>query len=361
MFLTAGACGPCRFGMYVTEYRKALRDAGFDGFRVHAVPADRAASSRPPARSVGLEMNPTFFIGDRSRRSSIGDVLNAHRLPHPPVRGRARRDRPGARGGQEDHLRRAREATTSLLRRCCKAADDLRARSRSTAPAPKPQVSHHRRVLGDDDRGRRQLQPAALPRAARAPSATSSSSTAWILYMHLGADAATRKQRADAARRGHGAQAASTGVDVAQEAGDAVARRARPSGRASRPSRTSIGLYGYHLPDMDESPRSAAPYYNNDLRGGEGHMEVGKLILNVVKSKAHMTLSREAVRLHAVVGRLRRRAVADHREVPAGHLLRDRDQRRRRGQRLLPRADVPVQGAARGAARSTRPCSTRPA
>jgi predicted nucleotide-binding protein (sugar kinase/HSP70/actin superfamily) len=29
-----GACGPCRFGTYVTEYRKALRDAGFDGFRV---------------------------------------------------------------------------------------------------------------------------------------------------------------------------------------------------------------------------------------------------------------------------------------------------------------------------------------
>mgnify|MGYP002063503702 CR=1 FL=1 len=30
VFLTAGACGPCRFGMYVTEYRKALRDAGFE-------------------------------------------------------------------------------------------------------------------------------------------------------------------------------------------------------------------------------------------------------------------------------------------------------------------------------------------
>src|SRR4030095_8272698 len=29
----------------------------------------------------------------------------------------------------------------------------------------------------------------------------------------------------------------------------------------------------------------------NDLRGGEAHMEVGKLILNVVKSKATMTLS----------------------------------------------------------------------
>lgn len=34
VFLTAGACGPCRFGSYITEYRRALREAGFDGFRV---------------------------------------------------------------------------------------------------------------------------------------------------------------------------------------------------------------------------------------------------------------------------------------------------------------------------------------
>jgi len=51
------------------------------------------------------------------------------------------------------------------------------------------------------------------------------------------------------------------------------------------------GFYNYHLPDMDEVADVAAPFYNNDLRGGEGHMEVGKLILNVVKSKATMTLS----------------------------------------------------------------------
>lgn len=34
VFATGGGCGPCRFGMYVTEYRKALRDSGFEGFRV---------------------------------------------------------------------------------------------------------------------------------------------------------------------------------------------------------------------------------------------------------------------------------------------------------------------------------------
>jgi len=32
--VTVNGCGPCRFGMYITEYKKALRDAGFEGFRV---------------------------------------------------------------------------------------------------------------------------------------------------------------------------------------------------------------------------------------------------------------------------------------------------------------------------------------
>ena len=34
VFFTAGSCGPCRFGMYESEYRIALKNAGFDGFRV---------------------------------------------------------------------------------------------------------------------------------------------------------------------------------------------------------------------------------------------------------------------------------------------------------------------------------------
>src|SRR5262249_45269959 len=52
-----------------------------------------------------------------------------------------------------------------------------------------------------------------------------------------------------------------------------------------------IGLHHYHLPDMDLVAEAAKDYYSNDLRGGEGHMEVGKLIMNVVRGKAHMTVS----------------------------------------------------------------------
>jgi predicted nucleotide-binding protein (sugar kinase/HSP70/actin superfamily) len=54
---------------------------------------------------------------------------------------------------------------------------------------------------------------------------------------------------------------------------------------------TIMGLHDVHLSDMDEVAKAASPYYNNHLRGGEGHMEVGKLILNVVQKKTTMTLS----------------------------------------------------------------------
>jgi predicted nucleotide-binding protein (sugar kinase/HSP70/actin superfamily) len=74
VFLTAGSCGPCRFGMYVTEYRKALRDAGFDGFRVllfqHAGGLKQATGEES-----GLELNPTFFLG-LGKAIFIGDILN---------------------------------------------------------------------------------------------------------------------------------------------------------------------------------------------------------------------------------------------------------------------------------------------
>src|SRR6202012_1703786 len=75
VFLTAGACGPCRFGMYVTEYRKALRDAGFDGFRV-VLFQQTGGLSQATGEESGLEMTPTFFWAV-VKALIAGDVLNA--------------------------------------------------------------------------------------------------------------------------------------------------------------------------------------------------------------------------------------------------------------------------------------------
>src|SRR5689334_23927665 len=75
VFVTAGACGPCRFGTYVTEYRKALRDSGFDGFRVLLF-QQTGGLKQVTGEGVGLEMNPAFFWGVVSG-ILVGDVLNA--------------------------------------------------------------------------------------------------------------------------------------------------------------------------------------------------------------------------------------------------------------------------------------------
>src|SRR5437899_3924178 len=75
VFLTAGACGPCRFGMYTTEYRKALRDAGFDGFRV-VLFQQTGGVKQATGDESGLELSPAFFWAIVKALVS-GDVINA--------------------------------------------------------------------------------------------------------------------------------------------------------------------------------------------------------------------------------------------------------------------------------------------
>src|SRR5258706_336323 len=75
VFLTAGACGPCRFGTYATEYRKALRDAGFEGFRVLLF-QQQGGLKQATGEEAGLGMNPKFFIA-LLKAFMIGDVINA--------------------------------------------------------------------------------------------------------------------------------------------------------------------------------------------------------------------------------------------------------------------------------------------
>jgi len=73
VFFTAGACGPCRFGMYESEYRLALRNSGYEGFRVLLFQQSGGLSQSDA--QAGLEMNPDFFLGILNAMN-CGDVLN---------------------------------------------------------------------------------------------------------------------------------------------------------------------------------------------------------------------------------------------------------------------------------------------
>ena len=73
IFITAGACGPCRFGMYEAEYRLALRNSGFDGFRVMLF--QQGGGLDQGDVEAGFEFNFDFML---SLLNSIflGDLVN---------------------------------------------------------------------------------------------------------------------------------------------------------------------------------------------------------------------------------------------------------------------------------------------
>ncbi|NJN14334.1 MAG: activator of (R)-2-hydroxyglutaryl-CoA dehydratase, partial [Planctomycetes bacterium] len=73
VFLTAGGCGPCRFGMYEAEYRIALRNAGFEDFRV--ILFSQTGGLSQGQMEAGLRMDLDFFLSIISALA-IGDLLN---------------------------------------------------------------------------------------------------------------------------------------------------------------------------------------------------------------------------------------------------------------------------------------------
>jgi predicted nucleotide-binding protein (sugar kinase/HSP70/actin superfamily) len=286
VFLTAGACGPCRFGMYVTEYRKALRDAGFDGFRVMLF-QQQGGLSQATGEASGLELNPPFFIG-LLKSLIAGDVINGigYRLrPYEVVPGSTDKAIEEAKKICHDALLNKQSILLALLK-----SKELFKKVEVDRTRCKPKVA----IIGEfwamttEGDGNYQLQRFLEKEGAECDIQFV---TAWILYNIW-------EVRFDTKNRAllRGADGGKYGLSGSGEFGVFLRQIGLWAGdKALRAAFQTFayagGFYGYHLPNMDEVADVAAPFYNNDLRGGEGHMEVGKLILNVVKSKATMTLS----------------------------------------------------------------------
>jgi predicted nucleotide-binding protein (sugar kinase/HSP70/actin superfamily) len=289
VFITAGACGPCRFGTYVTEYRKALRDSGFDGFRVLLF-QQTGGLKQATGEGVGLEMNPTFFWGV-VRAILIGDCLNAlgYRIrPYEVEPGAADR----AIEASKQIISQAFESGSSLalalyqVRRTMGAVKVDRTR-------PKPRVGiigefWAMTTEGDGNYG--------LQRFLEAEGAEPDIQivTAWLLYMiwqgRFDTEQRATLRGADKTTTEGGSKFSLKGVDVRKRKASLWAGEQVLRGLFQTFAR-AIGLEDYHLPDMDKIAEISHAFYDNNLRGGEGHMEVGKLIQNVAYSKVNMTLS----------------------------------------------------------------------
>jgi predicted nucleotide-binding protein (sugar kinase/HSP70/actin superfamily) len=73
IFFSAGSCGPCRFGMYESEYRLALSNAGYQRFRIVLYQADQAIKAA--TGNPGLKFTVDFGMGALNMLN-LGDVIN---------------------------------------------------------------------------------------------------------------------------------------------------------------------------------------------------------------------------------------------------------------------------------------------
>ncbi len=289
VFITAGACGPCRFGTYVTEYRKALRDSGFDGFRVLLF-QQTGGLKQATGDGVGLEMNPAFFWGV-VRGILIGDALNAlgYRIrPYEVEPGAADR----ALEVSKRIISTAFEEGTSIAMALYRVRKTMGAvKVDRTKPKPRVGIIGEFWAMTTEGDGNYGLQ-----RFLEAEGAEPDIQivTAWLLYMlwqgRYDTNARADLKGADATLGEGGSKFSLKGVDVRKRkaslwAGEKVLRGLFHS------FASAIGLYGFKLADMDQIADISHAFYDNNLRGGEGHMEVGKLIQNVAYSKVNMTLS----------------------------------------------------------------------
>lgn len=283
LFITSGSCGPCRFGTYVTEYRKALRDAGFDGFRVLLFQQQSGLKQATGGESA-LKLDTSFFVSF-VKAFLLGDILNALAYRIRPYEVEA--------GSTDAVMERCKKILYEALRdrkwlipaliKCRKELETIKVDR--TRVKPKVSIIGEFWAMTTEGDGNYQLQRFLESEGAEVDV---QSLTAWVLYLIWEGRYDTLKRMnlrgEDAGRYGLEGKNPGTRLRMLWVADRALRVIFQTYAKA-------IGLHDYHLPDMDEVARVSHDHYNNHLRGGEGHMEVGKLILNVVKRKVNMTLS----------------------------------------------------------------------
>jgi predicted nucleotide-binding protein (sugar kinase/HSP70/actin superfamily) len=284
VFMTAGACGPCRFGTYVTEYRKALRDAGFEGFRVLLF-QQQGGLRQATGDDAGLEFTPRFFLAVL-RAIMAADVLNlmAYRArPYEVDAGETDRALAKCLAILETAFSRRRSTVVALL--TCRRVMN-RIRVDWLQPKPKVAIIGEFWAMTTEGDGNYRLQRFLEAEGAEVDVQPV---TAWLLY-NIWEHAWDTKRRMTLKHDDLDRQFGLHGKNPRRKLALLTLADRALRGAFAMYCR-AIGLGRCRLANMDEIAIISHTYYDNHLRGGEGHMEVGKLIQHVEQRKSHMVIS----------------------------------------------------------------------
>jgi predicted nucleotide-binding protein (sugar kinase/HSP70/actin superfamily) len=325
VFITCGACGPCRFGMYEAEYRLALRNSGFDGFRVLLF-SQTGGLDQADVES-GLEFNLNFFL---SILNSIfqGDVLNEvayHVRPYETVPGKTNevfeqcmtacgerlqsRDFNEVNGGalawllsKVTPVSGTQEAEVFLeqlkgdyylqvVEQCAKLIDE---QIEVDYTRPKPIVKITGEFWAQTTEGDGNFNMFAFLEREGAEVLVEPVAT-WISYL--------LNQARNKVKDTHGLDGddlVTTSPNLKQKLASQIAYRKKTFTltlaqkilyREYERYRKALGGTTHALVDQQELVRVGHPYYNSKSGGGEGHLEVAKNIYYCNKDLAHMVLS----------------------------------------------------------------------
>jgi predicted nucleotide-binding protein (sugar kinase/HSP70/actin superfamily) len=326
VFFTAGSCGPCRFGMYESEYRLGVQNAGFDGFRILLFQQNdglKAASGEP-----GLKFTVDFGLGALAALN-LGDVMNdlLYQIrPYELVAGEADRvakatmhelasalrdrrmfeilDRAPSWAASRLATRKALKDTLNTLgkigdhwygrqtRDALVAAHERLSRIEVDRLRVKPLVKVTGEFFAQTTEGDGNFRMFAFLEREGAQVMVEPIAN-WIMYLLWQA-----RERYLEKRRVEKPQLRA--LEIRRRAVDEMRHRSRLASyaigrrifeRQYMRLVQALGGIAHGLTDMQELADVAAPYYHRLARGGEGHLEVAKNIHYTVHKKAHMVLS----------------------------------------------------------------------
>jgi len=278
VFVTAGACGPCRFGMYEAEYRKALIDAGFPNFRVLifqqtgglAEDSDGVGAEEP---NGGLDFNRTFFA-TVLRALIASDIINtmAQRIrPFEIEPGSSEAALEQAKSMLADSFANSNSVWMTLrrIRKLFEVIDVDYTRTK-----PKVRITGEFWAQTTEGDGSYRLQSWLETEGAEVitePIGT------WIDYILYGA--INRQRERLGIMKGARKRLVMLWLGL------------RLYKSFYTFYRSAFGFRTAPLTSQKALAEAAGDYYNVRIGGGEGHMDVGKHILSFKKKDAHMVTS----------------------------------------------------------------------
>jgi predicted nucleotide-binding protein (sugar kinase/HSP70/actin superfamily) len=281
VYITAGGCGPCRFGMYITEYKKALRDAGFDGFRLTSFEHDKGIFQGDEIDENILNFSPKFFI-TLIKSVIIGDIINILTYKMRPYE--------IEKGSVNNTIEKCKEIVTqaflnhsSLIKAMWKCRSVLeKVKLNRLEPKAKVMVMGEfwaAMTEGDGNYNLHKFLEAEGAECLPQPILNRLMLSLWEAEQAL-------KNREELEVADH------KRIDFS----NAKTRVLIKAGKTAIKTHFSlyakaIGLHNYEIPHMEKLAELSKEYYTLECSGGEGHLEVAHLIESVKHNLSHLVIS----------------------------------------------------------------------